>query len=314
MDRNAGSPHRIAIGSFEGDLTWAPDGTSLLASDGAWILRIDPSGSTSIDPRIGRGTEPAWQPLPETNTPPPASTPLPSPPRSSDLAVVEIGLEFRLCNASRLGGIDWFGDGTQGIAWMGARMTPQGRCPEEMSSSVVAADFHGDGIADTWSPIDVCVHCEVWATTDLDANGAHELVVLLQGGTTPQYGFYSAVPDGRPRSSGIYSILTAAPGAPEAGFPADRPMTIWAGGDEGYSYAIRCEGAPDERRVLVVASLHQPVDTNRSEIHVTRLELRTSPDLVSAAFHVLDTASPAESSEDFGGDAKACGVDFNPWA
>ena len=89
-------------------------------------------------------------------------------------------------------------------------------------------------------------------------------------------------------------------------------MTIWAGGDEGYSYAIRCEGAPDERRVLVVASLHQPVDTNTSEIHVTRFELRTSPDLVASEFRIVDTTTPAGSNEDFGGDAKACGVDFNP--
>ncbi len=314
MDGDAASPHRIAIGAFEGDLTWAPDGASLLASDGAWILRIDPSGSTPVDPRVGRGTMPAWQPLPETGTPLPTPTPFPSPSRSSDLAVVEIGLEFRLCNASRLGGIDWFGDGRQGIAWIGTRMTPQGRCSERMSGSVVAADLHGDGIADTWSPIDVCLHCEVWATTDLDANGAQELVVLLQGGTTPQYGFFVGVPAVSKRASGIYPLSIAPPGSADSGFPADGLMTIWAGGDEGESYAIRCEGAPDEERVLVVASLHQPVDTGTSEIHVTRLELRTSPDLASAAFHVLDTASPAESSEDFGGDAKACGVDFNPWA
>ena len=227
---------------------------------------------------------------------------------------MEIGLGFRLCHATRLDEIDWFGDQTHGVAWAGTRMTVEGRCPEEMSASVVAADFHGDGIADTWSPIDVFVHCEVWARTDLDANGAQELVVLLQGGTTPQYGFYSAVPEGLPRSSGIHSISVAAPGAAAAGFPAGRPMKIWAGADEADSYAIRCEGASDERRVLVAASLHQPVDTNTTEIHVTRLELRTSSDLVTSEFRILDSVSPTESSEGFGGDAKACGVDFNPGA
>lgn len=315
-----GEPSLLASTThLDADLAWTSDGSALLVSDGASIyaLASTPSGTPSANvSRIGSGTMPAWRPLPAglTSSPLPTPPPQPSPSHSSDLGVVEVGLNFQLCDAARLDGIDWFGDGTRGIAWTGARMTPEGRCPEDMSASVVAADLHGDGIADTWSSIEHCVHCEPWGATDLDANGAQELVVLLQGGTTPQYGFYFAVPEGLPRSSGIHSISVAPPGAPDAGFPGNRPLTIWAGGDEGFSYAIRCEAAPDGPRVLVVASSHQPVDTNTLEIHVTRLELRTSPDLVDSAFQVLDTASPAESSEDFGGDAKACGVDFNPWA
>ena len=215
---------------------------------------------------------------------------------------------------SRLDGVDFLGDGTFGIAWVGTRMLGNGSCPEqEGPRAVVAADFHGDGIADAWTGIDQCVGCQPWATTDLDANGADELVVLLQGGTTPQYGFYHAVPEGRPRSSGIYPVFVAAPGATDAGFPGNQPMTIWAGGDEGYSYAVRCEGYPDDP-VLVVASSYRPVDTDVSEIHVTRLRLETSTDLVQAEFVVIESTSPAEADEDFGGDAKACGVDFNPWA
>jgi WD40 repeat protein len=263
------------------------------ASQLAWISAVDDGSKLSPEPE------------PSSSSPPEAGR--------------DIGLGFNLCDLHRLGGIDWFGDGRRGAAWTGRRLSDGSRCPtsDDTSSTddstLVIADLDADGLADTWSPLDLCIGCEPWAKIDLDANGAEELVVLIQGGTTPQYGFYHAVPEGLPRASSIYSVGIGGPGAPNAGFPIDKPVTIWAGGDEGDSFAIRCEGYPTDP-ILVAASLHAPVDTNIRQIHVTRLKLETTKNLEEAHFVVLDSTSPPDANEPWGGDGKACGVDFNPWA
>ena len=84
-----------------------------------------------------------------------------------------------------------------------------------------------------------------------------------------------------------------------------------AGGDEGYSAAIRCEGYP-EAPVLVVAWSDYQVDVDTTEdVYVTRLRLgEDSVFQVIAREHLrqpVDDPLPIEPA------GKACGVDFDPF-
>jgi hypothetical protein len=303
--------------SLERDLAWAPDGSALLVSDGDWIYRVDatPEG----DPRdnfvqLVQGTSPSWQPVPPGSEPTPTVSPAPTPSPDPETEGRDIGIGFNVCDDDRLGGIDWFGDGTEGAAWTGTRVDDRGRCGDESTDSVIAADLDGDGSADTWKGIDECNLCEPWAASDLDGNGAEELVVMLLADLQPTFAFYFAVPDGLPRASGIYRIYLEGPGSPELGLRPEGFVTVQAGaGEEGVSAnAIRCEGYPEDP-VLVVAKWIKDEGTGVVDYRGARLKLEVSGDLVAAHFVVVDTFTPTATSEDFGGDGDACGVDFNPW-
>jgi hypothetical protein len=308
----------IAVGSsLEPDLTWAPDGTSLLVSDGERIYRVDatPSG----DPRenfvqLVHGHSPAWQPVEVVSGPSPSPSPTPSTSPEPELAGRDIGVGFHLCSIERLGGVEWFGDGTEGTAWTGTRVDDRGRCGRESTDSVIAGDLDGDGTADTWTGIDGCTQCAPWGATDLDGNGTEELVVMLFADLQPTFAFYFAVPDGLPRSSGIYRIFLEGPGLSEVGLGPEGSVAVQAGGgEEGLSAnAIRCEGYPEDP-VLVVARWIKDESTGAIGYFGARLKLDTADDLVDAHFVMVDTFTPTASSEDFGGDGDACGVDFNPW-
>ncbi len=88
---------------------------------------------------------------------------------------------FNLCDAERLGGIDFFGDGTRGTAWIGVPTDEDGTCPRHARPGryVVAEDHTGDGVADSWLdlPWRCDIDCVPFDATDLDANGTEELVV-----------------------------------------------------------------------------------------------------------------------------------------
>lgn len=127
IDLDSGSEVQLAAGlgsSLEPDLAWAPDGTALLVADGEWIYRVN--ATLGGDPRddferLVEGQSPAWQPLPVESEPSVTTSP--------ESEGREIGLGFPICNAERLDGIDWYGDGTLGAAWTGARATDGGSCP-----------------------------------------------------------------------------------------------------------------------------------------------------------------------------------------
>jgi WD40 repeat protein len=305
-------------GGRKPSLAWTPDGTRILYStqtpDRCYIVSIRPDGSgrTVVADRSmmgGCAQEVSVRPG-VTST-----TPRPSPDTNSTADDGrDIGLGFNVCNLERLGGVDWFGDGIEGAAWTGTRVDDRGRCGHESIDSVLAADLDGDGSADTWKGIDECTQCEPWAATDLDGNGTEELVVMLFADLQPTFAFYFAVPDGLPRASGIYHIFLEGPGSSEVGLRSEGIVTVQAGaGEEGISAnAIRCEGYPDDP-VLVVAKWIKDEGTGAVEYHGARLKLEASEDLVDAHFVIVDTFTPTASSEDFGGDGKACGVDFNPW-
>jgi hypothetical protein len=250
-------------------------------------------------------------PRPPTRSEPAAtSTPSASPVEESGL---DVGLAFRLCHANWLGGLDMLGDGTAGAAWTGVRVRPDGSCPSEFDGfNVVAVDHTGDGLADSWwGPMQYCVGCEPFDATDLNADGAEELVVLAQWGTTPQYLLFrmQTAPGAEP---GIEPILVADPGRPQAGFRPGEPVALWAGGDEGFSGSVRCESYPDAP-ILVATWSDHPIEgpgSETREVHETRLRLEAD-----GRMHVVSGSDSTQPTTDPGPVAwtgPACGVRFWP--
>ena len=247
----------------------------------------------------------------ETDNRGPALDPTPSP--TSEVEGLDIGLGFGLCHVERLDGIDWYGDGTSGSAWTGARVREDGRCPQQGSGEyVVAADLDGDGAAEPGGMgfLQSCLFCRPYATTDLDANGGLELVVLEEASSTVSYSFYAVSVPTSERSPGIYNLFVAPPGHPGARVRPGEPLRIDSGGDEGYSSQIRCWHGPEGRELGWAWSL-EPVDTGgRKEVHVLRIQLHAD-----GLFHVVG----AEEYSVPGGESSGlepppgptCGVDWN---
>ena len=316
VDPEGGSPRLVARASEAtlSDLAWAPDGSALLVSDGEWILRVDPSRPADPDSnlvQLVKGTSPTWQPVPAGSEPEPSSTTEPTSP-SAELEGRDIGLGFNLCQLERLGGIDWYGDGTLGSAWTGARTTDGGRCPSNGDGEyVVAADLNGDGIAEPGGMgfRKHCLLCRPFAATDLSGDGVLELIVLEEASSTPSYSIYEVSVPTSERSPGIYALFVAPPGHPEANLPAGAPIRLIVGGDEGFSGGLRCESYP-EAPVVVYTWFLGEVDADTDlQGHETRLALGDD-----GIFHVLDTKDftigrdePTNIST-----APACGVDFHP--
>jgi len=240
-------------------------------------------------------------------------------PSVEDLPGADIGLDFRLCGLQRLAGIDFFGDGTRGIAWTGAPLEEGRRCPSARDVHVVAVDHDGDGSADSFTYLPICTGCRPYEATDLGGDGTAELVVLLQLGSTPEYGIFDVVPEGLPRSAGVVPIFVQPPGARRAGYPSNQPVSLWAGGDEGFSAAIRCEGYPEATELVAAWSVYSVAEAESDpnaveEFHQTRLRLE-EPDASSASFIVLETSSgerPVGEGAPFEQPPRACGVDWAP--
>jgi hypothetical protein len=235
-------------------------------------------------------------------SPEPSVSPEPEP------AGHDIGLEFRLCHLHPLGGIDFLGDGTEGKAWTGFRLTEEGTCSNDFELGLVVVDVTGDGSADAVSePLEFCQFCRPFAPLDFDADGDDELVVLLDGGTVSSFLVYTVTTtEGVPT---VAPLLIAPPGHPAAGRVPGDPFRISSGGDEGYSAWVRCEGFPTAP-VLVNTWRDAPIDGDVMEVHETAFVLR------EGAFHVVDTTdyeAPVSDPIPNVSDAPACGVDWQLW-
>ena len=251
-----------------------------------------------------------------TETPVPVDTPEPT--ISEEPEGVDIGLDFRICDVQRLGGIDFFGDGTSGTAWTGSPLKESGRCSKAYDAKhLVAVDHDGDGSADSWAELPGCTGCEPYDATDLGGDGSLELIVLLQASSTPNYAVYDVVSEGLSRPVGVYPIVVEPPGAPEAQLLAGEQMKLWTGGDEGFSAAIRCQGYPEVPEIELAWSLYSISDnesgrTTTEEYHFTRVRL-VEPDASSATFVVLETTStdrPVDAPLPFETPNRTCGVDW----
>jgi hypothetical protein len=178
----------------------------------------------------------------------------------------------------------------------------------------VAADLDGDGSAEPGGMgfLEHCLFCRPFAATDLNADGVLELVVLEEASSTPSYSIYEASVPTSERSPGIYALFVAPPGYPAGGFPGGEPIRFSAGGDEGYSAAIDCEGYP-EAPILVVAWSNYRVDGDDTEdVYVTRLRLGDD-----GAFHVIAGEHSTQDVDDplpIDPAGTACAVAFDPFA
>jgi Tol biopolymer transport system component len=297
--------------------TWSPDGEWIafersFGPSETFVYAVRPDG-TDLH-KVGLGGDPAWAALaPEasaTDTPEPTETPPPDEPGR------DVGLGFNLCRLDALNGIDFLGDGVNGTAWVGTRLAENGSCPALYEGeSIVAVDVDGDGSAESWAgPLARCVGCSPFDTTDLNADGTLELVVTLQYGSVTEYTLFAlqAVPGNGPPE--LQQVTVAEPGSPPS-FPAGKPVSLWAGGDEGYSARIECENYPDAP-VLIVTTGDHPVEGPGSEtrdVVRSRLVLGTDGTIsVQGTERFTEPTNADPSAVSFTG--RACGVAFYPWA
>jgi Tol biopolymer transport system component len=302
--------------SSDSNPVWSPDGGWIaferaFAPSETFVYAVRPDG-TDLH-KVGLGGDPAWAALASeasaTDIPQPTETP-PAP----DEPGRDIGLGFNLCRLGALNGIDFLGDGVNGTAWVGTRLAKDGSCPPLYEGeSIVAVDVDGDGSAESWAgPLARCIGCSPFDTADLNADGVQELVVTLQYGSVVEYTLFAFQPvpgNGLPE---LQQVTVAEPGS-LPNFRAGKPVSLWAGGDEGYSARIECENYPDAP-VLIVTTGDHPVEGPGSEtrdVVRTRLVLGTDGMIsVQGTERFTEPTNADPSAVSFTG--RACGVAFYP--
>ena len=227
--------NQIAV-VLDGMVVSTPAVQEPIGSGSLQVSGLGAEGSALLAAELSRGMPPATSP----ETPSPEGQ--------------DIGLAFRMCEVERLGDLDLLGDGSLATAYVGRRVTGTGCVGPDGDLSILAVDLESDGTADTWVPLPRCVMCRPFGAMDLDGDGADELFVLLQASSTPEYGVYRVGSGGE-----IVPVPVVDPGYGEWGFPKGEPFTIWAGGDEGTSYAIACEADPGSPSLVLTQTLI-PVD------------------------------------------------------
>ena len=283
------------------------------ATGGLLVAVLGLTSFVAVEAFTARTTREPIGPKP-SESPSPTETPSPGVGR-------DIGLGFPVCDVHRLSGVDFLGDGTDGTAWTATTVTAAGRCEKkEKNSYLVAVDVTGDGAAEaSWGPFRYCFFCEPFGATDFDGDGDDELVVLVAGGSVAGYQVFAA--ERAPDSSLEFGPLTVAPpGNPVGDLPAGKPLRMSAGGDEGFSATVACDGYPEDP-VLIVAWSDHPVEgpgSETTEVHITRVVLR------DGAFHVVDTLnteqptrygprSSASLPDVFSRRGRECGLGFDPF-
>jgi hypothetical protein len=289
---------------------WSPDGR-LVAFErtvgpyerSLYVVQPDGSGLR----RMGPGSAPAWSVAQPEASPTETASPVDDGPGR------DIGLTFDLCRVQALNGIDFLGDGADGTAWVGTRLTSNG-CPDEFSGdSIVAVDVDGDGSAESWAgPLARCVGCSPFAITDLNGDGMQELVVTLQYSSVTEYTLFSLQSDGSGGPPELRQVTVAEPGSlPE--FRAGKPVSFWIGGDEGFTASIRCENYPSDP-VLIVTTGDHPIEGPGSETRTivsTRLVLRTDGTIsVVGTDRFTEPSATDPSAASF--TRRACGITFWP--
>jgi hypothetical protein len=213
-----------------------------------------------------------------------------------------------------LHGIDFLGDGANGAAWVGTRLTEDGSCPNpDEGDSIVAVDVDGDGSAESWvGPLGPCFVCSPFETTDLNADGVLELVVKLQSSVWAEYRLFSLQSDPANGPPELRQVTVAEPGLPP-NFRAGEPVSLFAGGDAGVGNYIRCEGYPEQPVLIFTESVSVIDGPQSSQVDVARLALRADGTIeVIGSDSYTDPGTTDPPSYAFTG--RACGVDFWPYA
>jgi hypothetical protein len=235
-------------------------------------------------------------------------------PEATDASGLDIGIGVPICHASKVVA-DFTGDGQKDTAWVGEE-THDGRCSDPDFTGVtgvVAVDLDGDALAeDSYVVIDECMGCRAYAAADLDGDGTPELVVLLASSATPVYGIYEAFQNAEPPGIVPVTMTNEARAMGWTGLSAGDDLKIIAGGDEGYSFAIRCEGFPASP-VLVQWSSYHPIEGPGSDvrdIYMTKLQLAGSTATVVDSQHTTQPTSDPLPFDSL--DSTGCGVKWSP--
>ena len=224
---------------------------------------------------------------------------------------VNVGLDVNLCNVATLSA-DFDGDGARDTAYVGLPVGDRG-CKDLPydEKGVAGIDTDADGLIDGHTAVlPWCLDCSPFAAIDFNADGASELAILLQSSSTPQYGIYEAALAGSGRDPGLYPAIVG-PGSEQ--FPEGDPLIFLAGGDEGFSGAVKCEGFPDHPVLIVWASSSNVDGGVGSPRDVVMTKLTMQPDGSFAAVDALHQQQVVGDPPLFDGSGKACGVDWDPF-
>jgi hypothetical protein len=292
-------------GTTDLEPTFSPDGTKIAYVAGVTggpgpltIVDADGAGPVQVVPKDVIGV--SWQPVPATSTEPRTS-------RGSD-----IGLDFSLCRLSSLRGIDFLGNGARGTAWVGTRLEG-GSCPGGYGGDrIVAVDVDGNGAAESWAgPLARCVGCSPFAVTDLNGDGVQELVVTQAYGAVTEYALFwlGANWGGGPPT---LQPVTMAESGGLPGLHGGKPITLVAGGDEGFVSSIRCEGYPAHPVLVMTQGTHEieGPDSGTETVKEVRLVYRDDGTMRVVGSDMR--TEPVTADPSFRSTGRACGVAFWP--
>lgn len=283
---------------LEHDLAWAPDGSVLLVSDGEWIYRVDPTPEgdpgANFD-QLVRGRSATWQPMPAGSEPSPRVSPEPSISPVPEPERDDVGFGFDVCEVSQVRA-QFDGVDATDTAFVATKREGS-VCPSVQSASAhVGIDLDEDGLVDaTYGPIACEVYyCRAFAAPDLDgADGKRELLVVESAGSIVGLGVYALGPEaGSPGSTEVVRIHIGEPDLVQTGFVTGEPARLFIGGDEGWSYRLRCEDH-GVNRFLYQQRAFRPVDsTGPATIDETTLIY------FQGRLDVFDAREPEQSTSD----------------
>ena len=276
-------------GGLKESVAWSQSGEALIYTHatrsgcGALILQVGSGDVRRLTDHGSLGGCPrsvSWQ----RGTEAPAS---PSP-TASDATGQDVGLPFRICDVSTIGGVRLTDAGPARV-WVGTRVTDADRCPELAAKHVVAADTDLDGVADVWTDMTCLGGCQplARAAMDLTADGTDELFMLEDLFSIADYQVFTIV------GGELVAATVAPPGHPQAGLDPGDVAVLSVGGDEGFGGYLRCERDPEGLTLVATWSTH-PVEGPGSDVktvHETRLSLNADGTFLVVG--TSDTSIPA---------------------
>jgi Tol biopolymer transport system component len=164
-----------------------------------------------------------------------------------DEAGRDVGMGFFVCQVSEIDA-QLNGEGAADTAVVATRLDVDGRCPSlvDEAEAYLGVDLDRDGSVDTtYGPISCEGHyCRVYAAPDLNGDGdTHELLIVESAGSELGLGVYALDAIGSPAgdTAAIVRIKIGESGYRERGFVTGEPARLFIGGNEVWSYSVRCE-------------------------------------------------------------------------
>jgi len=222
---------------------------------------------------------------------------------------MDIGIGEPLCDVSTVTA-DFTGDGQDDTAFVGMEGRG-GRCSNAAEGTeIIAMDVTGDGQPDGGYFVNGdCLLCAAHAAADLDGNGIPELVVSHQSSATPEYELIEPVVGATPEDLRLVPIVITTD-APQMGLSDGQPVSLTAGGDEGSSSAITCEGS-SAGPVLIQWSSREAVDGTGSglrDIDETKLAVAGTHATIVDSHHTTQSTSDPLPFDPL--DSSGCGVQW----